>query len=90
MKENEKMKKDTRKLCDFHNISYHNNVDCRSKKSLVVEVKAYESNAGFGSKLEPGKWISIIDVEPSATIYTSKIHPGEPNETEEGEKLLHL
>jgi hypothetical protein len=39
------------------------------------------------SELEKGRW--IIDVEPSATIATTKIQPGEPDEPEEGEHLFH-
>jgi hypothetical protein len=44
-----KTKKDTRKWCDFHKIPWHNTVDCRSKQSLVDEVKASESDVGFDS-----------------------------------------
>jgi hypothetical protein len=46
-----------------------------SKQSLVAEVKASESDAGFDSDSEPerGRW--IIDTEPSATIATTKLHP---------------
>jgi hypothetical protein len=55
----------------------------------VAEVKAYESNAGFESDSEPkrGRW--IIDVEPSATVSTTKIQPSEPDEPEEGEHIFH-
>jgi hypothetical protein len=31
----------------------------------------------------------IIDAEPSATIATTKVHPSEPDEPEEGEHLFH-
>jgi hypothetical protein len=52
-------------------------------------VKASESDAGSDSELEPerGRW--IIDAEPSATIATTKLQPGEPDEPEEGERLFH-
>jgi hypothetical protein len=52
-------------------------------------MKAYESNVGFDSEseLEKGRW--IIDVEPSATVATTKVQPGEPDEPEEGEHLFH-
>jgi hypothetical protein len=48
-----------------------------------------ESNVGFDSKSEPERGRRIIDVGPSATIATTKLHPDEPNELEEGECLFH-
>jgi hypothetical protein len=82
------MKKYTWKWCDFHKSPWHKNVDCRSKQSFVAEVKAYESDAGFDSEseLEKGRW--IIDTEPNATVATTKIHPAEPNEPKEGQRLF--
>jgi hypothetical protein len=55
----------------------------------VAEVKASESDAGLDSKPEPerGRW--IIDAKPSATVATTKLHPGEPYEPKEGECLFH-
>ena len=52
-------------------------------------MKAFESDADSDSEPEPemGRW--IIDVEPSATFLTTKIHLGEPDEAEEGECLFH-
>jgi hypothetical protein len=57
--------------------------------SLVAEVKASESDVDSDSEPEPerGRW--IIDVEPSATVATTKLQPGEPDEPEEGECLFH-
>ena len=55
----------------------------------MAEVKASESDADYDSELEleRGRW--IIDVEPSATIATTKLQPGELDEPEEGECLFH-
>jgi hypothetical protein len=41
-KGHEKTKKDTRKWCDFHKIPWHNTDECRSKQSLVAEIKDKE------------------------------------------------
>jgi hypothetical protein len=46
-------------------------------------VKASESDAGLDSEPEPERRIWIIDVEPIATVSTTKLHLGEPNEPEE-------
>jgi hypothetical protein len=80
---------DIGKWCDFHKIPWHNIVDFHSKKSLVAEVKAYESNAGFESESKSERGRQIIDVEPSSTISTTKLYLGEPDEPEEGEWLFH-
>jgi hypothetical protein len=55
----------------------------------VAKVKAFELDADYDSELEleRGRW--IIDVEPSATIATTKLQPGKPDEPEEGEHLFH-
>jgi hypothetical protein len=55
----------------------------------VAEVKAYESNAGSESKSELERGRQIIDTEPSATVVTTKLQPGEPDEPEEGEHFFH-
>jgi hypothetical protein len=83
------MKKDMGKWCEYHKIPWHNTEECRSKQSLVVELKASESEVDSDSESNPegGKW--IIDVEPSATVATTKVWPSEPEEPEEGECLFH-
>jgi hypothetical protein len=60
-----------------------------SKQSLVAEVKASESDAYFDSEPELKRGRQMIDAEPSATVATTKLQPGEPDKTEEGEHLFH-
>jgi hypothetical protein len=55
----------------------------------VAEVKASDSDAGSNSESELERGRRIIDVEPNATVSTTKLQPGEPNEPEEGECLFH-
>jgi hypothetical protein len=56
---------------------------------LVAEVKASESDAGSDSEPELERGRQIIDVEPSAIVATTKLHPGELDDLEEGERLFH-
>jgi hypothetical protein len=84
-KDNEKLKKDTEKWCEYHKIPWHNTKEFLSKKSLMVELKASKSKVDFDSESNPegGKW--IINVEPSATVATTKVQQSELKEPKEGE-----
>ena len=88
-----KKKKDTRKLFEFHKSPTHNTSECRTKQSLVAELKASESDACSDPEPEPdkgnGKGKQIIDADPSATVATAKIKKNEPEDPEEGERLFH-
>jgi hypothetical protein len=55
----------------------------------VAEVKSFESDVGSDSESELEKGREIIYAEPSATIATTNIHTGEPDEPEEEECLFH-
>ena len=59
----------------------------------MAELKASELDGCYESELEPNKGNdkgkTIIDVEPSATVATTKIQKIEPKDPEEGECLLH-
>jgi hypothetical protein len=55
----------------------------------MAELKASESEADSDSESNPEGGKQIIDVEPSATVATTKVQPSEPEEPEEGEHLFH-
>jgi hypothetical protein len=88
-KGNEKLKKDTGKWCEYHKIPYHNIEECRSRQSLMAEMKDSELEEDSDSESNPegGKW--IIDSEHSATVGTTKVQLRKPEEPEEGEHLFH-
>jgi hypothetical protein len=88
-KDTRKTNQDTNKWLDFHESPWHNTIDCRSKQSLVAEVKASKSNVDYDFETELERGRQIIDAEPSANIATTNLQPGEPDEPEEGEHLFH-
>jgi hypothetical protein len=51
---------------------------------LVVDLKAFDSEANSDSESNPEGGKQIINVEPSAMITTTKVWPSEPEEPEEG------
>jgi hypothetical protein len=55
----------------------------------VAEVKASESDVGSESEPELERGRQIIDTEPSATVSTTKLQPGEPYKPKEGKCLFH-
>ena len=61
----------------FHKRPTHNISECQAKQSLVKELKILESDACSDSESKPkkrnDKGKQIIDVEPSATVATTKI-----------------
>ena len=52
-------------------------------------MKASELETYSDSESNPEGGKHIIDAEPSATVATTKVHPSEPEELEEGECLFH-
>jgi hypothetical protein len=55
----------------------------------VVKLKESELEDDFDSESNPEGGKQIIDVEPSATLSTTKVWPSEPEEPEEWECLFH-
>jgi hypothetical protein len=83
------MNKGAKKWCNFHKIPWHNTDECRSKQSLVVELKEKYLSHVSDFDSENNKRRQIIVVEPIATITTTTIRPEEPEDIEEGECLFH-
>ena len=84
-----KTKKDTGKWFDFHKSPCHNTDECRSKQSLVAEIKDKEPNPDSKSDSENTGKGQIIDADPTAIVTTAAIQPEEPTDLEEGEFLFH-
>jgi hypothetical protein len=55
----------------------------------VAKVKASKSDAGSDFESKPARGRRIIDTKPNATVATTKLQHGEPDEPEEGECLFH-
>ena len=87
-----KTKKDTGKWCEFHKIPWHNTDECRSKQSLVAEIKSSESDPDSDSEpnataIDNGR--QIIDADPTATVATAQIQLEDPEESKAEEHLFH-
>ena len=81
--------KETGKWCDFHKIPWHNIDECRSKQSLVVEIKDKETSPDSEPDYENTGKGKIIDADSSAIVVTATIQPEEPTDPEEGEHFFH-
>ena len=69
-----KTKKDTGKWCEFHKIPWNNSDECRSKQSLVAEIKSSELDPNSDSEpnatsLYNGR--QIIDADSTTTVATA-------------------
>jgi hypothetical protein len=84
-----KTKKDIKKWCEFHKSPWHNTDECRSKQSLVAEIKDKESNPDSESDSENNRKGQIIDADPTTIDDTVTIQLEEPTDPEEGEHLFH-
>jgi hypothetical protein len=54
------------------------------------ELKAFESEVDSDSESNPKGGKQTIDVQSNDTVATTKVHPSELEEIEEGEHLFHL
>jgi hypothetical protein len=79
-----KTKKDTGKWCDFHKIPWHNTDECRSKQSLVAEIKDKELNPDSESDSENTGKRQIIDADPTAIVATASNSTRRTNRSRRG------
>jgi hypothetical protein len=84
-----KMKKDTKKWCDFHKIPWHITNECHSKNSSVAKIKEKYLNPHLKSDSENNGRIQIIDIGPNSIIATATIQTKEAAYPEEGECIFH-
>ena len=77
------------KWCEFHKSPWHNTDECRSKQSLVAEIKDKEPNLDSEYDYENNGKRQIIDADPTAIVVTTSIQLEEPTELEEGDHLFH-
>jgi hypothetical protein len=70
-------------------VPWNNTNEFHSKKSLMAEPKAFESEVDSNSESNAEGAKQIIDAKHSATIATTKFQPIKPEEPEEGEHLFH-
>jgi hypothetical protein len=84
-----KTKKDTQKWCEFNRSTWHNTDECRSKKSLVAEIKDKEPNLDLESDSKTNGKRQMIDADPTAIVATATIQLEEPTDPEERERLFH-
>ena len=81
------MERQTRTLgsgVNLKKIPWHNTDECRSKQSLVAEIKSLESDPDSDS--EPNAIAAyngrkIIDADPTTTIATTQIQLEDPEES---------
>jgi hypothetical protein len=70
-------------------MPWHNTDECRSKQSLVNDIKDKELNPDLESDSENTGKRQIIDADPTAIFMTTTIQLEEPIDPEEGERIFH-
>jgi hypothetical protein len=62
------------KWCEFHKSPWHNTDECRSKQSLVVEIKDKELNPDSEYDSENNGKGQIIDADPTSIVATTQFN----------------